>query len=156
MGQKNGVALAVQQLQPTQQPTTPRAVNQSTPPARASNPPPVTRPTVDILPTTVKTLNAAQMKAAAPIAPPKMYTLQIQTFGRNQKSSIDDLLSDLRSSGFQAFADYSDGAVFVGRLESSRGQSADQLKNDIARFNWRKRDFSTAYFRRIPNHLLEK
>lgn len=109
-----------------------------------------------ILPTTLKTLTPAQARAAAPLTPPKMYSLQIQTFGPNQRKSIDELINALKAAGYDAFANYRNGAVFVGRLESSRGPVVEQLKNDIARFNWRKRDFSSTFAYKIPSHLLEK
>jgi hypothetical protein len=110
---------------------------------------------VEVLPTSLRTLNQEQSVAvSAPVAP-KTFTLQVQTLGRNQKDNIDDLVNKLKAAGFDAYADHSDGAVFVGRLETSRGSEAEQLKNAVSRFNWRQRDFSGAYFRRSPRRLSE-
>jgi cell division septation protein DedD len=159
VGKTKGIAIAMafQQSQskptaitssrkPVVQATTTRAGTPAKPAPRAGS----------ILPTTLKTLTPAQARAAAPLTPPKMYSLQIQTFGPNQRKSIDELINALKAAGFDAFANYRNGAVFVGRLESSRGPAVEQLKNDIARFNWRKRDFSSTFAYKIPSHLLEK
>jgi hypothetical protein len=169
-GQKKGVELAYHQLKPqhkiashttsstSKTTATERTVrsNQNRPETGTGQPARNRGNGVELLPTQLKRLQPEQIKAAAPVTPPKIYTLQIQTFGRNQKSNIDDLILNLRQAGFDAFADYSDGAVFVGRLESSRGAESMRLKNEVSRFNWRKRDFGGSYFRRIPHHLLEK
>ena len=112
-------------------------------------------PPVEVLPTSMRTISKDLDVSVMNPAAPKSYTLQVQTLGRNQKDAIDDLLGKLKSSGFVAFADASDGAVFVGRLESVRGPEVDQLKNALARFNWRQRNFSSAYVRKIPPRLLE-
>ena len=112
-------------------------------------------PPVEVLPTSMRTLGKDLDVTVVTPATPKSFTLQVQTLGRNQKDAIEDLLTKLKSAGFVAFADSSDGAVFVGRLENARGSEVDQLKNALARFNWRQRNFSSAYVRKIPNRLLE-
>ena len=112
-------------------------------------------PPVEVLPTSLRALSQDQSVAvAAPVAP-KYFTLQVQTLGRNQKENIEDLVTKLKTAGFDSFADLSDGAIFVGRLENTRGTEVDQLKNALSRFNWRQRDFSSAYVRKIPSRLLE-
>lgn len=112
-------------------------------------------PKREILPTRLALPTAEQKKAVAPPVPPKRYTLQVQTMGRNQKAATDALLAALKRSGFDAFADYSEGAVFVGRLEKSRDEKANALKKRVSRFNYHNLNFSRAYFRPIPKHLLE-
>ena len=109
----------------------------------------------EILPTRLTLPTPEQKKAVAPAVPPKRYTLQVQTMGRNQKSSADALVLALRKGGFDAFADYREGAVFVGRLEKSRDEQATALKKRVSRFNYHNLNFSRAYFRPIPKHLLE-
>lgn len=159
-GHHKGVQLAVEKLQPNLKQRT--AVSQSAAASQAATP---TRPAentpssrsggTEILPTTLKRLNPAQLKASAPIEAPKNYTLQIQTFGRGHQSTANALAQSLKASGFDAFVDPSDGAVFVGRLESIHSSEANRLKNAVSRFNWRQRDFGDAFFRRIPKRLLE-
>ena len=109
----------------------------------------------EILPTRLAMPTPEMKKAVAPLVPPKRYTLQVQTMGRNQRSATDALVVALKKGGFEAFADYREGAVFVGRLEKSRGDMASVLKKRVSRFNYHNLNFSRAYFRPIPKHLLE-
>lgn len=125
------------------------------PVATQSKPAQPTPPAVSLLPTSIQTPSVEQVRAVEPPRPPRLYTLQVQTMGRNQSQTTRELVGALRQSGFEAFADTREGVVFVGRLTSSRSEEAAALKKSISRFNWRRRDFSSAYFRRIPKHLVE-
>jgi cell division septation protein DedD len=124
-------------------------------PAPSAPATPAVREPALVLPTSLQRLTKEQERSVAPPTPPKNYTLQVQTMGRNQRATIDDLVKDLRASGHEAFPNYDTGAVYVGRLESTRSQEAKRLKDSISRFNWRNRDFSSAFFIRIPSRLLE-
>jgi hypothetical protein len=107
------------------------------------------------LPTSIKTLSHEQARSTVPPQEQKLYTLQVQTFGRKAIPLAKELVDEIKSKGFESFYDVNDGAVFVGRLKSVSSSEAKQLRNEILRFNWRNRDFSKSFYRSIPKNLLE-
>jgi len=107
------------------------------------------------LPTSIKTLTQEQARATIPPQEQKLYTLQVQTFGRKDIPLAKELVSDIKAKGLDAFYDVNDGAVFVGRINSVNSSEAKQLRNEMLRFNWRNRDFSKSFYRSIPKNLLE-
>jgi hypothetical protein len=106
------------------------------------------------LPVSVDKLSAEQKKVVKPAAPLKRYTIQVITFGRNQKKRTDSLVGYLKESGVEAFGDHRNGVVYAGRF-SKRNSISDALQKRIARFNWRGTTFKDAFLNRIPTSLLE-
>lgn len=108
------------------------------------------------LPTNVAAMTPEQKKIITPPAKTKRFTLQVQTFGRNQQKQTKDLVESLKSAGIEAFADYKLGVVYAGRFEAVKNNNqATLLQKRISRFNWRNRNFKEAFFNRIPRSLLK-
>ena len=104
------------------------------------------------LPSKMKTMSAVQEKAVAPLDK-RRFTLQIQTFGRNQNAEVGELVTALKSKGYDAFADYKRGVVYTGRFVSVQSSDAKRTKRELSSFGWKKRDFSSSFFNRIPTNL---
>jgi hypothetical protein len=107
------------------------------------------------LPVIVDKLSEEQKKVIAPPAQINRYTIQIQTFGRNQSKSAKELVEYLSNSGIDAFGDYKNGVVYAGRFQK-RNSASKALQKRIARFNWKGINFKDSFFNRIPTSLLKE
>ncbi len=107
------------------------------------------------LPVNVDKLSPEAKRIIAPPAQIKRYTIQIQTFGRNQPSSTRKLVEYLAESGIDSFGDYKNGVVYAGRFQK-RNDASKALQKRIARFNWKGINFKDSFFNRIPTSLLKE
>ncbi len=82
--------------------------------------------------------------------PTAKFTLQIQTLGPGHAEETRDLVASLKQAGFEAFADHRDGIIYVGRFDSPSTAEVKRIKNELARFEWRKRNFSRCFLTNIP------
>ncbi|MBF0197326.1 MAG: hypothetical protein HQL32_06430 [Planctomycetes bacterium] len=105
-----------------------------------------------ILPTSIKPLSPAKAKILAPKSNYKV-TVQVQSFlGHNKLEETKALVSSLKSDGYDAFADYKRGIVYVGRFTSLNAE-ANRLKTEISRYRWNKRNFSGVFLNKYPTNL---